>query len=287
MTIPSELVDLHIHGIKGADTRSGNIDDVIKIARFQHGKDVSAIVLTIYPNDIEAMRLQMATIKEAIEKIHKKKMKKCADILGVHLEGPFLNPVKAGALDGKKFLPPSIDSFKALIDGYEDIVRMITVAPELNGSLELIRYCTDNGIRVNMGHSDASFNDAMDGKNAGARGITHLFNAMRPFHHREPGLAGFGLMDKDTYIEIVGDGVHLELNTLKLVFSVKPHDKIIVVSDSVMGKPSKDKAVYREDGTIEGSGITLSDAADYLITSGFDTHIVTMAVSSNPLRYIS
>jgi N-acetylglucosamine-6-phosphate deacetylase len=282
-----ELVDLHIHGIEEKDTTSDKIDDIIQIAKFQKAHGVSAVVLSIYPGNIDTMRKQIGIIREAAEKIHQRKVRKSADIIGVHLEGPFINQSRAGALDSQFFLPPSIDALKQILDGYEDFVKIITVAPELKGAPELMRYSRDNGIHVNMGHSNATLIEAMEGKNAGAQGITHLFNAMQPFHHREPGLAGFGLMDKDTYVEVVADGVHLNLNTLKLVFSVKPHDKIIVVSDSVSGKRSEDRVVYREDGVIEGSGITLKDAADFLVEKGFDPHSVGLAVSSNPLRYIS
>lgn len=287
MSTFGELVDLHIHGIEEKDTTSDKVDDIIQIAKFQKENGVSAVVLSIYPNEIEAMRKQIKVIKEAAEKIHKRKVRKCADILGVHMEGPFLNHARAGALNRQSFLKPSIDTLKQIIDGYEDIVKMITIAPELKGALELIRFSRDQGIHVNMGHSNATFIEAQEGKNAGAQGITHLFNGMQPFHHREPGLGGFGLMDKDTYVEIVADGVHLNINTLKLIFSVKPHDKIIVVSDSVSGKRAEDRAVYSDDGVLEGSGITLRDAADFLVEKGFDTHSVELSVSSNPLRYIS
>lgn len=282
-----ELVDLHIHGIEHKDTRSDKIDDIVQIAKYQKENEVTALVLSIYPNTIDIMRKQIGTIAEAAEKISRQKVRKCADILGVHLEGPFLNMSRAGALDSRFFLSPSVDHMKQIIDGYEDTVKMITIAPELKGAPELIRFCRDQGIRVNMGHSNATFSEAEEGKNSGAQGITHLFNAMQPFHHREPGLAGFGLMDKDTYVEVVADGTHLNLNTLKLIFSVKPHDKIIVVSDCVSGKRSEDRAVYSKNGILEGSGITLHDAADFLVERGFDPHTVMLSVSSNPLRYIS
>jgi len=287
MTIPGELIDLHVHGIESRDTRTDSVDDIISIARYQKSKGVSAIVLSVYPDSIETMRQHMQTIKEAADRIHRRHMKTCADIIGVHLEGPFLSPKKKGALDSRHFLRPSVDALKRLVEGYEDLVKIITIAPELDGALRVIRHCRDMGINVNMGHSNATLREAEEGKNAGARGITHIFNAMRPFHHREPGLAGFGLMDRDIYVEVIVDGVHLNINTLRLIFAVKPPEKIIAVSDSVKGERSADRAVYREDGVLEGSGITLVDGADMLVQNGFDPHTVTLAMTSNPLRYVS
>ncbi len=282
-----ELVDLHIHGIGDFDTTSNSTDDILKIARTEKTNGTTKMVLSVYPNDIETIRQQFENIKQAMEKIEKEDLDDCTRIEGIHLEGPFLNPTKAGALDRDHLLPPSVKSLKTIIDGYENIIRTITIAPELKKSSEVIKFCRDTGMKVNMGHSDATFREASKGKHAGATGITHLFNAMRPLHHREPGLAGFGLLDKDTYVEIIADGVHLDINTLELVFSIKPPEKIIIISDAVKGKRSDKNAVYLKDGTIAGSCITLSESVDFLIKNGFDSDTVRMAATSNPLRYIS
>jgi N-acetylglucosamine-6-phosphate deacetylase len=281
------LVDLHIHGIGNFDTTSTDSEDILDIARIEKKNGIAKMVLSVYPNDIKSMRKQFENIRQAMENIKNTNMKACTSIEGIHIEGPFLNPAKAGALDKKYLLPPSVESLKAIIDGYEDIIRIITIAPELRNSTDVIKFCRDAGMKVNMGHSDATFREADKGKNAGATGITHLFNAMRPFHHREPGLAGFGLLDKDTYIEIIADGVHLDIKTLELVFSIKPPEKIVIISDTVKGCRSGKSAVYLKDGTIAGSCITLSESIDLLIENGFDPDTVRMAASSNPLRYIS
>ena len=128
-----------------------------------------------------------------------------AEILGVNLEGPFLNPSFAGALDARAFLSPSERSYRDITEGFEDIVRIITIAPELDGSLPLIRFLADRGVIVSMGHTNATFSEAEAAHGQGARGITHLFNAMRPYHHREPGAVGFGLLSRDIYVELICD----------------------------------------------------------------------------------
>jgi N-acetylglucosamine-6-phosphate deacetylase len=207
-------------------------------------------------------------------------------ILGVHLEGPFLSPQRCGALNKKYFARPSSSLLKELISGYEDIVKIVTVAPEMPGALSVIERCSGMGIKVNMGHSDATFQEAVEGKKAGATGITHIFNAMRPFHHREPGLAGLGLIDEDLYIEVIADGIHLHSGVMELIFSRKRLDRIILVSDSVKTEEQKGIPVYRKKGVLAGSGITLSDSAGLLRDIGIpDAEIIEAAVD-NPARYI-
>lgn len=207
-------------------------------------------------------------------------------ILGVHLEGPFLNPARCGALDKAYFLKPSLSYLNRLIDDYEDIIKIITIAPEVPGALKVIEKSRALGIKVNMGHSDATYKEAEAGKKAGASGITHIFNAMRPFHHREPGLAGFGLLDKDTYIEVIADGVHLHKETLRLIFSIKRHDRIILISDSVKGSGKGKKPVYKAKGILSGSGSTVSDSLKVLKGIGIPKNIILKAGIDNPGTYL-
>ncbi len=238
-------IDIHIHGIGGYDTRSGKEDDILKIAEILGSHGISEIVLTIYPSTIKVMRENMMTIRMAMEKqkgilnlplppdnplspsfskggmggLKKGRAGGITNpspithhpsrIIGIHLEGPFLIPSKCGALDAKTFLEPKENQLEKLIEGFEDIVKIMTISPELKGAIQLIKKVSDMGIIVSMGHSDATFSEAEAGLNAGARGITHLFNAMRSFHHREPGIAGFGLINKDIYIEVIADPFHL------------------------------------------------------------------------------
>jgi N-acetylglucosamine-6-phosphate deacetylase len=197
-----------------------------------------------------------------------------------------LNPSLCGALDKTSFLKPALSSLKRVIEGYEGIIKIITIAPELPGAVKIIEKCSELGIRVNMGHSDATYSQAMDGKKAGATGVTHIFNAMRPFHHREPGLAGLGLNDEDLYIEVIADGIHLHPATLGLIFNIKRLDRIILVSDSVKGMLPPGKAVYGRNGLLSGSGITISDAVTVLRKVGIPDAGIIEAAVDNPARYI-
>jgi N-acetylglucosamine-6-phosphate deacetylase len=210
-----------------------------------------------------------------------------ARILGVHLEGPFLNPLMGGALDHSSFLDPTVNAFRRLIEGFEDIVRTVTIAPEKNGAIDLIRSMAKTGILVNMGHSNATFREAEAGLRAGARGITHLFNAMRGFHHREPGLSGFGLLNADVYVEVIGDMEHLSKGALELVFRMKRADRIVLVSDSVQETSRSDSQAWRGgDKSLVGGSTTLPGAARRLVDEGFDEERVMQAASANPKAFL-
>jgi len=293
------FIDLHTHGIGRYDTGTANPDDILKMAELHRRAGTYAIMPTIYAGTIDEMRKNMEAVKKAME-VQKSEVGgqrrrgqnyRISAILGVHLEGPFLNPARCGALDKGSFIRPNIRSLKRLIEGYEEVIKIITIAPEIPGALRVIERCSELGIRVNMGHSDATYKEALDGKKAGATGITHIFNAMRPFHHREPGIAGFGLLDKDIFVEVIADGVHLHPETLKLIFSVKGHDRIILVSDSVRGAggPRSGRGrmpVYKAGGILAGGSITAADSAEVLERIGQPDAVIKMVGMDNPRRYL-
>jgi N-acetylglucosamine-6-phosphate deacetylase len=211
-----------------------------------------------------------------------------ARIVGVHLEGPYLNPDMAGSLDPSSFLDPREGDLRRLIEGFEDMIRTVTIAPEREGALNLIKTMRRAGILVNLGHSNATFQEAEAAFRAGARGITHLFNAMAGFHHREPGLSGFGLLNQEVYVEVIGDMAHLGKQTLELVFRMKRPDRIILVSDSVRETSSSTGIAPRSGNeTLLGGSATLPQVAERLIAEGFDEERVMNAATINPLTFLA
>jgi N-acetylglucosamine-6-phosphate deacetylase len=282
-----DVIDLHTHGMAGRDTRCGHVEDVLAIAGAHGISGVSSIVLSIYPASIPVMRGQLALVREAMKAQGARREARAARILGAHLEGPFLNPSRAGALDADAFLRPSDSAFSELIEGFEDIVKVMTVAPELPGALPLIGKASEAGIVVAMGHSDATYTEAQAGFKAGARSVTHLFNAMRGFHHREPGLAGFGLLDEEVYVEVVADPYHLDMKTLDLLFRVKDRERIIIVSDSVREtKMGADDAARNASSRLLGGSVTVLEAAERLVYLGFPEAAVRGAITTNPARLL-
>lgn len=284
------FVDLHTHGLGRFDTRSADHRAILKMADLHARSGTVMILPTIYPGPVSAMREQIEAVRRAAEAQQQegrtRETAASALIAGVHLEGPFLNPDFCGALGTAHLLKPSRAVLRSLIAGFEDFVKVITVAPELPGARAVIRTCADMGMRVNMGHSGATFRQALEGKKAGATGITHLFNAMRPLHHREPGLAGFGMLDDELYVELIADGIHLHLKTIELVFAVKRLDRIIIVSDTVAGPRSGKGAVYDRGGALAGSATTLRGMIEVLRSAGVPEAEILEATVDNPLRYI-
>jgi N-acetylglucosamine-6-phosphate deacetylase len=278
---PQYLVDVHVHGAEKYDTRTRRQDDILQVAGIHGKRGTSALVPTVYPGTLEAMRENMAAIRRAMAA-----QREGAKILGAHLEGPFLNHERAGSLDGKSFMDPSVETFTRLVEDFEDLIKIITIAPELPGALRLIELSREKGFLVQMGHSDASFEQAEEGKRAGATGITHLFNAMRGFHHREPGLAGFGLMDDDVYVEIITDMAHLHPQSLKMILDMKSPDKIILISDSVSGPGWGAGPIRGAGGTLLGSGIALADAIKNLVALGVPQELAVRFASDNPMKYL-
>jgi len=277
----SQLIDIHVHGAKTHDTGTRRQDDILRIAEIHGQQGTGAIVPTVYPGPIETMRENMTAIRKAMSS-----QRGGAEILGVHLEGPFLNAACAGALDRQGFQDPSPRRLSSLIEDFEDIIRIITIAPELPGALKLIETCRKKGFLVQMGHSDASYEQAEEGKRAGATGITHLFNAMRGFHHREPGLAGFGLMDDDLYVEVIADLAHLHPQSLRMVLDMKSPERIILVSDSVKGPGWGKGAIRGPGGVLQGSGVSLMDCMKNLVSLGVHQEWALQFASENPRRYL-
>lgn len=285
-----KTIDIHTHGIGGHDSKTTEVDHILKIAKTHGLQGIDEIILAVYPASIKAMRENMTTIKKAMELQRREDRgeKIEAQIIGIHLEGPFLNPNKCGALNAGSFIDPTENNCKKLIDGFEDIVRIMTIAPELSGSLKLIKMVTDIGIIASMGHSNAAYHEAEAGFNAGARGITHIFNAMRGIHHREPGIAGFGLLNQDVYIEVIADPYHLHPDILELILKIKNPDRIIVVSDTVKETMPhlKGPCVSDKDNRLIGGCITVIESARRLIERGFSEDIVMRFISKNPERYL-
>lgn len=286
------MIDLHTHGLGEYETRGASPGDILAMAEIQASMGVEAILPTIFSATIDEMRRDISAVKMAME-IERQGRGVIGDttaarIAGAHLEGPFLNPARAGALSKGSFLPADKDVWKELVEGFEDVVRVVTVAPELDGAAALIREMASMGVIVSMGHSDATWSEAEAGLKAGARGITHIFNAMRGFKHREPGIAGFALMNPDVYVEVIADPHHLDLRTIELIFRIKDPGRILLVSDTVKGSPCSDEGRPVTDGSgrLLGGSMPLPAATGRLVALGFNGEAVERAATENPARYL-
>lgn len=287
-----KIIDVHTHGLAGHTTRGANSARIMAMAALHGSQGTDAILPTVFSGPVDEMRCDIAAVKEAMG--HQRDERTGgghtlqARILGVHLEGPFLNPSRAGALDAASFLSPASDTWRRLVEGFEDVVKVVTIAPELPGAAQLIRIMAGEGTVVSMGHSDATCGEAEAGFHAGARGITHIFNAMRGFHHREPGIAGFALTNPDIYVEVIADPYHLHDRTIDLIFRMKDPGRILLVSDTVKGSPcfGEGRSVTDGNGKLLGGSMPLSASMARLLASGCNREAVERAATRNPARYL-
>jgi N-acetylglucosamine-6-phosphate deacetylase len=291
------LVDIHIHGQAGLDVMSSDPDEILKLSLLLAKQGVAGFLPTFVSSPKEEFIAAIETVKKVQGR------ERGAKILGVHMEGPFLHPERKGAHNPRHLRPPDLREVREWIAAGEGLVKLVTIAPEIPGNPEIIRFLVKKGVRVSMGHTTATFEQAAEGKRIGARSVTHLFNAMNAVHHRAPGLAGFALLDSDLYTEAIADGVHLSDEMVKLILRCRPWKKVILISDGFFLTGLKTKGTFNLggmrvrafpdgslrmlDGTLAGSNATLKDIVERVVKLGVlpRSQVLAMA-STNPLEML-
>jgi len=285
------FVDIHTHGSYGYGYAVSDKPDFQGALEWSCRKGITTVIPTISTFSIDE------TISYAKNINLQAKKSKSASIRGIHFEGPFISPGKKGAMINS---PESctIEAFDALVKAAEKLPVTMTVAPELENALDVIKHASDRGVRISLGHSLATYEEAMAGIKAGATGATHTFNAMRAYDHREPGILGAVLTEPSVSCEVICDMVHLALPTVKIIYAAKGVDKMIIVSDSgeitglgdgeyfIRGhlRIVKDGVCRIPEGNIAGSCFTMIDGAKNLIKAGFSLAEVAKMASYNPAR---
>lgn len=222
-----------------------------------------------------------------------------ADPIGLHLEGPFLAPARKGAHDERRLQPPSLERSRGW--SREAGVALVTLAPELEGALDLVVELVARGVIVSLGHSSATAAEATAGVDAGATWVTHLFNAMAPLHHREPGLAGVALTDERLHVGLIADGIHVHPTAVALAQRTLG-DRLTLVTDAVgaLGMPAGtqrlgraevtvgDDGVRLADGTLAGSDLSMDQAVRNLVAfTGCSPEVALHAASTAPAALLS
>jgi N-acetylglucosamine-6-phosphate deacetylase len=291
------LIDVHFHGQAGFDVMSENPEDLLGLSLHLKKQGVAGFLATFVSTPKEEILAALETVKKV------QGSEKGAKILGVHLEGPFLHPERKGAHNPRHLRPPDLNEIKEWLAVGEGIVKLITIAPEMPGADEAIRFLVKKGVRVSMGHTTATFEQAAAAKKLGVKSVTHLFNAMNAVHHRTPGLAGFALIDDDLYTEVIADGVHVSDDIVKLVFRSRPKKKIILISDGffltkrkelgdvqlggVTVRTYPDGSLRLLDGTLAGSNSSLQDIVARVLKMGAVPRAdVVRMVTTNPLEML-
>ena len=224
------FIDIHTHGAYGYDTLQGNITGLKHWQKQLLKEGVTGFLPTLAAASVDNMRSSLDTVRKAVND------QNGARILGVHLEGPYLNPDYAGAQDKEYIRRPDMTEFQELYKDYGDLIRIVTAAPEMDTEHTLIRFCRDRGIIVSAGHSAANYEEIHKAVKDGVSSITHTFNRQSPFHHREIGVSGAALRMHDLPSEIIADGLHVSPDALNIFYHAKNISAPIMVSDSLSCK---------------------------------------------------
>jgi len=249
------FIDVHVHGADGAMCEAGEDEGLRRISATLARFGVTGFLATLATIPLAAM----ARALEAVARVSGDEPG--ARILGVHLEGPCLNPLRAGAQavpHMRALTPAQLDELDGRSGGR---VRLITLAPEVDGAMDLLRHAVARGIAVSVGHSNATEAQMKAAIAAGAGHVTHLFNAMRELHHREPGVPGVALTEDAVSVELIADGHHLAPRVVDLALRCKPLDKAVLVSDAVaaLGLPDGDCELFGVPCRIEGGAVRLRE----------------------------
>lgn len=243
------FIDVHTHGRGGSDTMYPTFEDLntISIAALKTG------VTSFLPT---TMTMPVDDIAKAVENIAINKEKVTgAQILGTHLEGPFFNKKYKGAQPEECMILPTVENYLSFVKEHQNVVRKISIAPELEHSIELITYLKDKNTAVSLGHTNATYEEAQTAIDAGATSGTHTFNAMTPLTHRAPGVVGAVMINDTVYAELILDGIHVNFAAAKALLRTKGKDKLVLITDSIEAAGLPDgtyklgnQPVYVKDG---------------------------------------
>ncbi len=297
MTIVPGFIDEHIHGAGGADAMDATPDALNKIAQHLVKEGTTAFLATTMTQSKQAIE---AALKNAGEFIHSTENRTGqAEIVGIHLEGPFIHPKRKGAQPEEFILLPSPSQFDEWQELAQNTIRIVTLAPDQENGIALVKHLAEHGVIASIGHSDANFQDVVAAVEAGASHVTHLFNGMRGLHHREPGTAGGALLLKELTVELIADGIHVHPKMIDLVFRLKDLDHAVLITDSMRAKwlpdgeselggqkvfVSDGKATL-EDGTLAGSILKLNHGVKHVMKfANLTLPEVVKLVTMNPAK---
>ena len=226
------FLDIHMHGGAGVDLMRASPADLPRLNKFLAMHGVTGYFPTTVAAPLDATCAALARLADAIEAAAHENSAQ-ARPLGIHLEGPFLSHKRRGVHPPENLVKPTLEIFDRLWQAARGHVRMLTIAPELEGAMEVIAEAARREVCVSIGHSDAQMPEAQAAVKAGARHATHTFNAMRPLDHREPGILGEVLSDDRISADIIVDGIHVEPHVVKLFLRAKGRERAVLITDAI------------------------------------------------------
>ncbi|MBN2874865.1 MAG: N-acetylglucosamine-6-phosphate deacetylase [Spirochaetales bacterium] len=289
------FIDTHIHGFSGYGTEDLSVDAIVAMSDRLGSYGVTSFCPTIYPMELGDMERSIQACVGAMGK------ETGARVMGVHLEGPFISLARLGVQNPDFVRPVDLQVMERLYLAGAGHITNMTVAPELKGMRELALYCLSRNIVLQAGHTDATYENMMEGMQAGILHSTHFFNAMSRLHHRDPGAVGAILINPELSCEIIADGHHVHPDLIRLLLRDKPQSKVVLVTDAL--KPTeqercplyanreevelRDGLFYRKkDGVIAGSCLTMMGGVKNLVEWGVPVEAAVEMAASNPARII-
>lgn len=267
------LIDVHTHGIGGKQGIDGRAEDYTKMSELYARHGVTSFLATIGGMQASNEAGIQAVLHSTVQG---------AEIIGIHLEGPFLNPARKGAFPVDTIVPPDVKLLEHYLQIAQGALRLITLAPEMEHGLDLVRIARQAGVVCSAGHSQATWEQMMAAIEAGLSHVTHTFNGMAPLNHRDPGILGAALTDDRLTVEMIVDGIHLHPAAVKLLLRSKPANRLVVISDSI-GAAGLPDGIYNfeeqeitianqsarlRDGTLAGSVTTMEKELVNLVHFG-------------------
>lgn len=300
------LVDVHSHGAAGFDFSDGDPEGLRSILAYQRAHGITTYCPTSMTLSRERLLKAMKSVGnlESREKMPLERFSEwkepMAKIGGIHMEGPFLDPARRGAHRAEDIRKPDRDFLRECDEACGGLLRLVTLAPNVEGATELMQaFRNEQKVHFSLGHTSADYDTCVNAFAAGADHVTHLFNAMEPLHHREPGLIGAAADTSNCMVELIADGVHVHDSTVRAAFRLFP-DRIVLISDSIRATGLGD-GVYElggqqvtvkgnraelADGTIAGSVTNLFDCVRKVVSAGIPFETAIAAVTANPARSI-
>lgn len=292
-TVPG-FVDTHVHGGGGADYASTDPDEVLRAREFHRRHGTTSTFASLVTAEVATLCAQIATLAPLVES---------GELAGIHLEGPFLSADRRGAHQSDLLRAPDADLVDRLLDAGRGTIAMITIAPELPGGLAAIERVAEAGVVAAVGHTDADEHVIARALDAGATVATHLFNAMRPVHHRTPGPVPRLLSDDRAVVELICDGFHLHRDVVALAVAAAGPDRVALVTDAMLaaGAPDGSYRLGRLEvavtdgqarlveadgslGSIAGSTLTMARAFAYVVGTGQSVPDVARMAATTPAR---
>lgn len=299
MTVVPGFIDLHIHGAGGHDVMEANARALDRVASSVARHGTTSILATTVSAPVEDTSRSLEGIARYIRK-HETEgpARPAAEILGIHLEGPFISKAKRGVHPPDAIAKPSIEALNKFLDAADGLVKIVTVAPEVSGAIELIEAIVAAKLVAALGHTDADYDQARAAIHAGARHAVHVYNAMRPFEHRNPGILGAILTDPEVTAEIIADGVHVAGPAIQMLIGCKGVDTVLLVSDGTAATGMSDgnyrlgglevavkNGVCRDsEGRLAGSTLTLDRAIRNVVALGVSLQDAVRMATILPAR---